>query len=58
MKSQDYQTMLRAVEQALEVCNQSSGFVDEVHRKICEDLRETRERLIRLAGTPVNPEFT
>lgn len=55
MKMQDYRTMLRAVEQALEVCDQSSGFMDEIHRKICEDLRETRARLLRLLG---NPETT
>lgn len=58
MKIQDYKTMLRAVEQALEVCDQSSGFMDEVHRKICQDLRETRARLLRLLGTSPNPELT
>lgn len=58
MKIQDYKAMLRAVEQALEVCDQSSGFMDEVHRKICQDLRETRARLLRLLGTSANPELT
>jgi hypothetical protein len=56
MKTQDYRTMLRAVEQALEVCDQSSGFMDEIHRKICQDLRETRSRLLSLLGTSANPE--
>ena len=58
MKTKDYTTILRAVEQALEVCDQSSGFMDEVHLKICQDLRETRARLIRLLGNPPNPELT
>jgi len=56
MKTQDYKTMLRAVEQALEVCDQSTRFMDEIHRKICEDLRAARARLLRLVGTSPNPE--
>jgi hypothetical protein len=56
MKIQDYKAMLRAVEQALEVCDQSTGFMDEIHRKICEDLRDARARLLRLVGTNPKPE--
>lgn len=55
MKIQDYRRMLRAVEEALEVCDQSSGFMDEVHRKICENLKETRLRLQRLLATEKIP---
>ena len=58
MKTQDYQAMLRAVDQALDVCDRSTGFMDEVHRKICQDLRETRARLIQLLGTSSNPGLT
>ncbi|HEX2852499.1 MAG TPA: hypothetical protein VHO24_04615 [Opitutaceae bacterium] len=56
MKNQDYRTMLRAVEQALEICDQSTGLMDEIHRKICEDLRDARARLLRLVGTTPRPE--
>ena len=47
MKTQDYQAMLRAIEQALEVCDRS-GFMDETHGEICQNLRETRSRLLDL----------
>ena len=43
--------MLRAIEQALEVCDRQSGFMDEIHREICQRLREARARLLRLIGT-------
>jgi hypothetical protein len=52
MKVTDYKAMLRAVENALEICRGSSGFMDEMHRKICEDLRDARERLRRLIEGP------
>lgn len=55
MKIQDYKTILSAVERALEVCDQSSGFMDEMHREICENLRETRIILVRLIGS-MGPE--
>lgn len=48
MKTQDYQAILRAIEQALEVCDQSSGFMDQVHRDMCEELRSIRGRLRHL----------
>lgn len=58
MKIEDYQKMLRSVEQALEVCDQSTGFMDEIHRKICEDLRTARARLIGLVGVSPRPKAT
>jgi hypothetical protein len=45
MKTKDYQAILRAVEQAIEVCDQSSGFMDQIHREMCEELRTIRGRL-------------
>jgi hypothetical protein len=58
MKAKDYTTILRAIEQALEVCDNSTGFMDEMHLKICQELRETRARLIRIMGSSPNPELT
>jgi hypothetical protein len=51
MKIEDYKTMLRAVEQALKICDQSVGFMDEAHRKICEDLRDAHTRLLLVIGS-------
>lgn len=50
VKKTDYKAMLRSVENALEICRESSGFMDEVHRKICEDLRAAHTRLQELMG--------
>jgi len=50
MKIQDYQAILRAIEQAIEVCDQSSGFMDQVQLEMCEELRMLRGRLTRLIG--------
>jgi hypothetical protein len=50
MNIQDYKAILRAVEQALEVCDQSSGFMDQAHREMYEELRSIRGRLRRLIG--------
>lgn len=55
MKTTDYQAILRSVEQAIEVCDQSSGFMDQVHREMCEELRAIRGKLhvlLRAAGPP------
>jgi hypothetical protein len=57
MKMSDYKAILRALEQAIEICDQSSGFMDETHREICEELRATRARLLRLSGAS-GPEST
>lgn len=45
MKKQDYKAILRSIEQAIEVCDQSSGFMDQVHLQMCEELRSLRGRL-------------
>jgi hypothetical protein len=50
MKKQDYKAILRALDQAIEICDQSSGFMDETHHKICEELRAVRGRLLSLGG--------
>lgn len=52
MKKEDYQMMLIAVNRALEVCEQSSGFMDQVHREICENLKETKLLLLRVMNLP------
>lgn len=57
MKIQDYKTMLQAVEQALEVCHKSSGFMDRIHQDICENLSVTRDRLLQIIRT-AGPETT
>jgi hypothetical protein len=48
MKTKDYKVMLRAVEQALEICDNSTGFMEKIHQDICEGLRATRARLLQL----------
>ena len=48
MKIEQYKAMLRAVEKALEVCDESTGFMEAAHRDICGDLRMARERLLHL----------
>jgi hypothetical protein len=55
MKTQDYKAILRAIEQAIEVCDQSSGFMDQVHREMCEELRIIRGRLRALIGSQEGP---
>ena len=51
MKTNDYIAMLRAVESALEICSKSTGFMDAVHRKICEELHDARDRLLTLINS-------
>ena len=51
MKTNDYIAMLRAVESALEICSKSTGFMDAMHRKICEELHDARDRLLKLIST-------
>ena len=55
MKTQDYQAILHAIEQAIEVCDQSSGFMDQAHHDMCRDLRTIRDRLRSLIGAPKSP---
>lgn len=56
MKSTDYKTILAAIEKALAICDGSEGFMDAVHRKICEDLHDARSQLLKLmesnSGSP------
>ena len=50
MKTDDYRAILHAVEQAIVICDQSTGMVDRIHQDICEELRATRARLRLLMG--------
>ena len=52
MRTEDYQAMLDAVERALQICRESLGKMDEAHRKICDDLRDARDRLRALLQLP------
>lgn len=56
MKSEEYRAMLEAVERALEICRQSLGKMDATHRKICDDLRDARDRLLELLNLPQRGE--
>jgi len=56
MKTQDYQSMLRSIEEAIAICDQSTGFMDRRHAKICEDLRQTRARLLHLIEAAKEPQ--
>lgn len=57
MNPTDYKAMLRAVESALEVCGQSSGFMDAMHRKLCEELRDACDRLVKIINATAPKEF-
>ena len=48
--------MLSAIEQALSVCRESLEKMDATHRKICEDLRDARDRLVQLLNSPPKTE--
>lgn len=52
MRTEDYKAMLDAVEKALSTCRESFGKMDGSHRKICEDLRDARDRLLQLLNPP------
>lgn len=54
MKATDYKTILAAIEKALAICDDSTGFMDAVHRKICEDLHDARKQLLRLIDSQPN----
>ena len=56
MKTDDYRAMLTAVEKALAICQGSLGKMDETHRKICDDLRDARDRLLQLLKLPPEGE--
>ena len=48
MNIEQYKTMLGAVEQALKVCDKSVGYLDEIQREICQNLRVVHARLLGL----------
>jgi len=50
MNTQDYQAMLRAIDDAIAVCDQASGSMDDVQREMCAELRNVRAQLRRLIG--------
>lgn len=52
MKTDDYQAMLDSIERALQICRESLGKMDEAHRRICDDLRDARDRLRALVELP------
>jgi hypothetical protein len=46
MKKQDCEAILRSIEQAIAICDQSPGVMDDFHRQICRELRATKLRLL------------
>ena len=58
MKADEYRAMLAAIEQALAICHESLGKMDEAHRRICDDLRDARDRLLALLKLPPSMEAT
>lgn len=58
MKPTDYKAILAAVEKALVICDESAGFMDAIHRKICHDLRDARTQLLRLIETQPKSDAT
>jgi hypothetical protein len=56
MKIDDYRSILRAVEQALRICDESAGSMDKTHQDICAELRTTRARLHQLIGQDASTE--
>lgn len=56
MNTDDYKAMLAAVEQALAICRDSLGKMDATHQRICEDLRDARDRLLEVLKLPPKGE--
>lgn len=54
MAPKDYKAILSAVEQAIAICDSYGGFMDDVRRKICEDLRRVRAELRRQLNLPLS----
>lgn len=48
MNTQDYQTMLQAIDEAIAVCDRESGSMDEVQCEVCVGLKNVRAQLRRL----------
>ena len=58
MTTEDYRAMLDAIERALAICHDSLGKMDDAHRKICDDLRDARDRLLGLLKLPGKSQGT
>ena len=48
MSNNDYRAVLDALDRALAVYENSTGFIDRVHREICDNLRGARLRVLQL----------
>ncbi|HYD85491.1 MAG TPA: hypothetical protein VEA63_15600 [Opitutus sp.] len=47
MTTKDYKAILSAVEQAIAICDSYGDRIDDMKRKLCEDLRQARTELRR-----------
>jgi|GEM_PF-2853615 len=56
MKPTDYKAILAAIEKALTICDESAGFMDAVHQKICQDLHDARTQLLRIMKAQPNSD--
>jgi hypothetical protein len=56
MKIDDYRSILRAVEQAIQICDDSAKSMDKTHQDICAELRITRARLHQLINQDASTE--
>lgn len=56
MKIDDYRSILRAVEQAIQICDESAKSMDKTHQDICAELRITRARLHQLISQDASTE--
>lgn len=50
MNTKDYRAILSAVEQAISICDSYGGRLDDMRRKVCEDLHRVRAELRRQLG--------
>lgn len=51
MKPTDYKSILAALEKALAICDGSVGYLDAVHRRICDDLHDAHDQLLKLMSS-------
>ena len=56
MKIDDYRSILRAVEQAIQICDESAKSMDKTHQDICAELRITRARLHQMISQDASTE--
>ncbi len=47
MNNHDYRAILSAVEQAIAICESYGDRIDDLRRKVCEDLHRVRAELRR-----------